>query len=156
MRQAASNISIILLIQADCGRADERTRTAHLISLRVIKRVLQAFAPPCKRLISKPVSFLFFALCCTVLRSRWCQSGVNVEDRVQELAGFVGPWPACGGCFGHERFEYLPLLVGEVGRVGTGGFTAASSDVETDGRGSASYHPVPLLRHPLTPLLSPA
>jgi hypothetical protein len=59
-------------------RADERTRTADLTSLRVIIKVLQWFAEACKSRISKPVSFLRFAACCTVLRSRWCQSGVNI------------------------------------------------------------------------------
>jgi hypothetical protein len=59
-------------------RADERTRTADLPSLRVIIHVLQGFAHPCKFRISKPVSFLWLAVHCTVLRSRWCQSGVNI------------------------------------------------------------------------------
>ena len=60
------------------GRADERTRTADLTSLRVISQALQRFAQACKPHIDKPGSFLCLALCCTVLRSRWCQSGVNI------------------------------------------------------------------------------
>ena len=59
-------------------RADERTRTADLPSLRVIIQVLQGFASSCKSRIYKAVSLLSLALCCTVLRSRWCQSGVNI------------------------------------------------------------------------------
>jgi len=59
-------------------RADERTRTADLISLRVIHQALQGFAEGCKSRIFKGVSFLCLAACCTVLRSRWCQSGVNI------------------------------------------------------------------------------
>jgi hypothetical protein len=59
-------------------RADERTRTADLPSLRVINRMLQGFARGCNSRISKPVSLLGFARCCTVLRSRWYQSGINV------------------------------------------------------------------------------
>jgi hypothetical protein len=58
-------------------RADERTRTADLLQLRVIIQVLQEFAGVCKSRISKPVSLLSFAGCCTVLRSRWYQSGIN-------------------------------------------------------------------------------
>jgi hypothetical protein len=58
-------------------RADERTRTADLISLPVIIHVLQGFAQGCECGISKPVSLLRLALCCTVLRSRWCQSGIR-------------------------------------------------------------------------------
>ena len=58
-------------------RTDERTRIADLISLRVIGHALQRFARACKPRISKPVSFLRLALRCTVLRSRWCQSGVS-------------------------------------------------------------------------------
>jgi hypothetical protein len=59
-------------------RADERTRTAFLISLRVIIHALQGFAQGCKSRIPKPLSFLCLAVCCTVLRSRWYQSGVNI------------------------------------------------------------------------------
>jgi hypothetical protein len=44
-------------------------------SLRVISQALQACAVGCKTLIPRPVSFLCLALRCTVLRSRWCQSG---------------------------------------------------------------------------------
>jgi hypothetical protein len=58
-------------------RADERTRTAYPCSLRVITQALQGFAGPCKTRISKQLSLHRFAGCCTVLRSRWCQSGVN-------------------------------------------------------------------------------
>jgi hypothetical protein len=47
-------------------------------SLRVIIRALQGCARVCESLIDKPFSFLRFAVCCTVLRSRWCQSGVNI------------------------------------------------------------------------------
>jgi hypothetical protein len=46
-------------------------------SLRVITQVLQEFAGVCKSRISKPVSLLSFAGCCTVLRSQWYQSGIN-------------------------------------------------------------------------------
>jgi hypothetical protein len=51
-----------------------------LLQLRVIIQVLQRFARACKCPISKLVSLLRFALCCTVLRSRWCQSGVNITS----------------------------------------------------------------------------
>ena len=46
-------------------------------SLRVISQVLQGFARACKSPISKRLSFLCLALCCTVLRSRWYQSGIK-------------------------------------------------------------------------------
>jgi hypothetical protein len=59
------------------GRADERTRTADLISLRVISQALQRLAGVCKSRIDRLISFLCLALCCTVLRSRWYQSGIN-------------------------------------------------------------------------------
>jgi hypothetical protein len=48
-------------------------------SLRVIHQALQGFADGCKTRIPKPVSFLCLALCCTVLRSRWYQSGINIS-----------------------------------------------------------------------------
>jgi hypothetical protein len=46
-------------------------------SLRVIGRALQGVAQGCKSRTSKPLSLLCLALCCTVLRSRWCHSGVR-------------------------------------------------------------------------------
>jgi hypothetical protein len=51
------------------GRADERTRTAHLLQLRVIFRALQGVAQACNSPISKPLSLLRLARRCTVLRS---------------------------------------------------------------------------------------
>src|SRR5215207_2273473 len=51
--------------------ADERARTADLISLRMIIQALQGFANP----LTKPISFLCLVLRCTELRSRGCQSG---------------------------------------------------------------------------------
>jgi hypothetical protein len=67
---------IVASAYAEKRGADERTRTADLISLRVIIQALQRFARACKTRISKPVSFLSFARCCTVLRSRWYQIGI--------------------------------------------------------------------------------
>jgi hypothetical protein len=56
-------------------RAD--LRTADLLQLRVIIHALQGFAQPCKSRISKRLSLLRVASCCTVLRSRWCQKSVG-------------------------------------------------------------------------------
>jgi hypothetical protein len=46
-------------------------------SLRVIIHMLQGFARGCKSCIFGGLSPLRVAACCTVLRSRWCQSGIN-------------------------------------------------------------------------------
>jgi hypothetical protein len=46
-------------------------------SLRVIHQALQGVAQGCKCRISKPFTFLSFALCCTVLRSRWYRGGIS-------------------------------------------------------------------------------
>ena len=46
-------------------------------SLGVIGHVLQGCAGVCKSRIYKRLSLLWFAACCTVLRSRWYQSGIN-------------------------------------------------------------------------------
>jgi hypothetical protein len=46
-------------------------------SLRVMHQALQGLAWGCKSRIYKAVSLLCLAPYCTVLRSRWCQSGVN-------------------------------------------------------------------------------
>jgi hypothetical protein len=57
-------------------RADERLEPL-TCSLRVIGQALQGIAQGCKSRITRLVSFLCCAECCTVLRSRWCQSGVR-------------------------------------------------------------------------------
>ena len=59
------------------SRADERTRVADLVSLRVIYQALQGLAWDCKSRIPKRFPLLGVAQGCTVLRSRWYQSGVN-------------------------------------------------------------------------------
>jgi hypothetical protein len=74
-------------------RADERTRTADLTSLRVIIQALQGFAGVCKRRISKPFSLLRLAACCTVLRSRWYQSGVKGRRRRSALNPLLNVFP---------------------------------------------------------------
>jgi hypothetical protein len=68
----------VLTTSGTIRRADERTRTAFLLQLRVIGQVLQGFAWGCRCRISKPVSILRFAASCTVLRSRWYQSGIKI------------------------------------------------------------------------------
>jgi hypothetical protein len=68
-------------------RADERTRTADLTSLRVCGQPLQGFAQGSKYRIPKRLSFLCLALCCTVLRSRWYQSGIKRSDSYSLMAG---------------------------------------------------------------------
>src|SRR5687768_13361986 len=64
-----------------CKSQENREPTSGLepltCSLRVIHQALQGFARACKTCISKGVSFLRIATCCTVLRSRWYQSGIN-------------------------------------------------------------------------------
>jgi hypothetical protein len=74
----ASVFSGFLAHLSEFGRADERTRTADLLQLRVIIQVLQRLAGVCKSRISKPISLLCSARCCAVLRSRWYQSGINI------------------------------------------------------------------------------
>ena len=68
-------------------RAGERTRTADLLQLRVIHQALQRVARGCKSRISKPISLLWFAECCTVLHSRWCQSGIRTSDNYSLTSG---------------------------------------------------------------------
>src|SRR5215218_8087429 len=48
-----------------------------LLQLRVITQALQGVARACKSRLIKPISFLWFAQCCTVLRSRGYQSRIN-------------------------------------------------------------------------------
>jgi hypothetical protein len=61
-------------------------------------RDLQGFAQACKSLISKGFSLLRFALGCTVLRSRWCQSGVR------------SPWIACPRFLSSRSDQYRCAL----------------------------------------------
>src|SRR5919112_2893001 len=58
-------------------RADERTRTAYPCSLPGIRQALQEIALGRNSRISKLFALHWLAACCTVLRSRWCQSGVG-------------------------------------------------------------------------------
>ena len=66
-----------------CKSAQNREPTSGLknrlplLQLRVISHVLQGFAGGCKSRISKRVYRVRFAGCCTVLRSRWYQSGIR-------------------------------------------------------------------------------
>jgi Transposase, Mutator family len=55
--------SAFYLQMSENQRADERTRTADLISLRVIGQGLQGVAQACRTRISKGVSFLRIAVC---------------------------------------------------------------------------------------------
>src|ERR671921_1457464 len=91
--------SSFLRVLQEKRRADERTRTAYPCSLRVITQALQGCAQDCKCRISKPVTFLRLAECCTVLRSRWCQSGVRrlqTLNRGLRVMGGYGAWKVTG------------------------------------------------------------
>src|SRR5829696_8345521 len=70
----------LLISMGFAGKTKSRRADSNrlpLLQLRVIGQALQGFAQECKSRISKPLSFPWFALCCTVLRSRWYQSGVK-------------------------------------------------------------------------------
>jgi hypothetical protein len=68
----------VFLLQMNAfWKADERTRTAFLLQLRVIGHALQGVAQACNCRIFRGVSFLWLAPWCTVLRSWLCQSGVK-------------------------------------------------------------------------------
>jgi hypothetical protein len=64
-----------------CKYEEKREPTSGLepltCSLRVIGQALQEFARSCKCRLFRGVSLLRVAVCCTVLRSRWYQSGIN-------------------------------------------------------------------------------
>jgi hypothetical protein len=76
-------------------RADERTRTADLLQVRVIGRALQRLARACKSRISRRHSLLWVAGCCTVLRSQWYQRGIK--------------HPSCGTSKGASRLREAPV-----------------------------------------------
>src|SRR5918997_6754705 len=66
----------------DLSKPNQESRRADsnrlpLLQLLVVGQALQGFAAACKPRVSKPLFLLWLALGCTVLRSRWCQSGVK-------------------------------------------------------------------------------
>jgi hypothetical protein len=61
---------------------------------------LHRVAWDCEFPISKLISFPCLALYCTVLRSRWCQSGVR-SPRI------MGRWFLCSA---HSSFPYVPFV----------------------------------------------
>ena len=58
-----------------------------LLQLRVIGQALQGFARGCKSPISKRLSSLRVAECCTVLRSRWYQIGIRTSGSYSLTVG---------------------------------------------------------------------
>jgi hypothetical protein len=113
-------------------------------SLRVISQALQGVAGVCKCRISREVSFLWLALCCTVLRSRWCQSGVRSlwisrrrficksdsrsrRDRPLRVAKYQAArageeLPVARqqrGCADQGPHKHAPTMAGHLGEVGS-------------------------------------
>jgi hypothetical protein len=78
MRVVAALVAIIACLCQQPTKSDALTRTADLISLRVISQPLQGVARVYKSPISKPLFLLWAAPCCTVLRSRWRQSSATI------------------------------------------------------------------------------
>jgi hypothetical protein len=48
-------------------------------------QALQGFAQGCKSPISKRLSLLLIAACCTILRSRWYQSGIKRPGAIKRF-----------------------------------------------------------------------
>src|SRR5918994_3089974 len=84
---------VSLVLSSELSSIKRREPTSGLepltCSLRVCGHVLQGFARGCKSPISKGVSFLCLAQCCTVLRSRWYQSGIRTSDSYSPTAGLM-------------------------------------------------------------------
>jgi hypothetical protein len=78
---ALSSVLEILLFGGFAGKKESRRADSNrlpLLQLRVIIQKLQGLAHPCNFRISKRLYRLRFAGCCTVLRLRWYQSGINI------------------------------------------------------------------------------
>jgi hypothetical protein len=93
----AANLFIRTHVCFGVGKLDRERRRADsnrlpLLQVRVIGHVLQGFARACKCRISKPVSLLCLAQCCTVLRSRWCQSGVKPYEKLWSGVEIARPY----------------------------------------------------------------
>jgi hypothetical protein len=89
--------------------ACERTRTTDLLQLRVIIQALQGVAQGCKSRMSKGLPLLSFAQCCTVLRSQWCQSGVNQPHICLILWLIVSPCESTSGRYNPMQLTGEPL-----------------------------------------------
>jgi hypothetical protein len=63
----------------DCGEPTSGLEPLSC-SLRVIHQALQGVAEACESRISRQLSLLWLAACCTVLRSRWYQSGIKTTQ----------------------------------------------------------------------------
>ena len=72
--------------------------------------MLPGVAGICKTRISKQLSLLCLAQCCTVLRSRWCQSGVK---RCQKFGRSHDLPPQQGTQKCHPRYSVL-VTVGDL------------------------------------------
>jgi len=81
-RASAAHRGSLLFPRFTCKSTEIREPTSGLeplsCSLRVIGQALQGCAGDCKCRIFRGVSFPCLAACCTVLRSRWYQSGINI------------------------------------------------------------------------------
>src|SRR5215211_3053028 len=77
--------------------ADERTRTADLLITSDHSGVAGGCGG-CESRISRRFPLLRVAECCTVLRSRWYQSGVNIVLSAAARVSSRSPWvldPSC-------------------------------------------------------------
>ncbi len=72
---------------------------------------VQDLAQACNSPISKGFAFLCFAPFCTVLRSRWCQSGVIIRPRNTEAIVSRQPLYArtCSVSYGYSRVRHQSL-----------------------------------------------
>src|SRR5215212_7030181 len=76
----------IQLIYADSGEPTSGLEPL-TCSLRVIHQALLGVARGCKSPISNGFSFPWLALCCTVLRSRWCQEYLDHASPLPSQTG---------------------------------------------------------------------
>jgi hypothetical protein len=84
----------LYVLPANRGKIGEPTSGLEPLtcSLRVIGHALQGFAGGCKCRIPKPGSFLRLAFYCTVLRSRWYQSGIKPCEKLWSGVEIARPY----------------------------------------------------------------
>src|SRR5919106_2971887 len=109
-------------------RADERTRTAYPCSLRVITQALQGIARTCKTRVFRRLCLLRLTACCTVLRSRWYQSGIKrlplMHSRSLSLTSALSVLSASSACEGTPH----PWIATFTGIPGMGGCATEEMD----------------------------
>src|SRR5215210_1662990 len=95
-KQSVTSQGFLYILRFFCKSRQNREPTSGLepltCSLRVIGHALRGCAGDCKSRIFEGSSLLRLAQSCSILRSRWCQSGINCALAAAARASSRSPW----------------------------------------------------------------